>query len=247
LLAGLAVGFGAVAYRTYQRFRWYEQSFNSLLLDPYQQSAFPVVANDTLPDDETISVVFFGDSRADQWPSPDEKPGYVFINRGVDSQSSGQVAGRYNAHILPLEPDILVLQVGVNNLRLVTYFPDQKTEISDNLLANIREIVAKSREIETKVILVTIFPTGEASLVREFTGKAQELRETIQIVNDELMGMTGEGVIVLDSAVLLADDHGQLKEEYQLDELHLNQRGYVVLNGTLIETLSQLIVNEEIE
>jgi len=64
-------------------------------------------------------VVFFGDSRAYDWPAPSGLEGLEFVNRGIGNQTTAQVLGRFEAHIAPLHPQVVVLQVGINDLKLI--------------------------------------------------------------------------------------------------------------------------------
>lgn len=42
-----------------------------------------------------------------------------FINRGIGGQTSTQVAERFDANIAPLQPDVLVVRVCVNDLHIL--------------------------------------------------------------------------------------------------------------------------------
>lgn len=228
---------GLASYRIYHRMRWYETQFNNLILDPYQLNAYPP-GETPARQGGNQRVVFFGDSRAASWPAPQSIKGFEFLNRGLDAQSAAQAAGRFTEHILPLAPDFLVVQVGVNDLRVAALYPEQEQGVYASCLARIREILHQARQIDAVVVLTMIFPTGEATLDRRWNGQADRLRRLIEEANAELARLGGEGVIVLDSTSVLADQDGQLKAEYQLDELHLNAAGYAALNVKLIEVLA---------
>jgi hypothetical protein len=43
-------------------------------------------------------------------------PGFVFINRGVNGHTAVQTQQRFDQHVTPLQPDIVVIQVGINDL-----------------------------------------------------------------------------------------------------------------------------------
>jgi hypothetical protein len=109
----------------YAQVRQYKVWLHIVELDPLGLSYFddsPVAK----PADSSKTVVFYGDSRAAQWPSPIVN-GFWFVNRGIGSQTTAQVTSRFDEHIAPLEPDIIVLQVGINDLKTVTLFPQQQT------------------------------------------------------------------------------------------------------------------------
>jgi lysophospholipase L1-like esterase len=237
--ASLASIFCAVAgfasYRIYYRMRWYETQFNNLILDPYQLNAFPSGAAPAKPD-SVKRVVFFGDSRAAFWPAP-ELDGFEFINRGLDAQSAVQAAGRFAEHVAPQAPDILVVQVGVNDLRVAALYPEKEQEIYARCLEHIHAIVLQARQLGSIVILTTIFPTGEANLIRKLSGQAERLQRLIEEANAEFSLLAGDGVIVLDSAAVLAGEDDRLRREFRLDELHMNAQGYAALNQALLVAL----------
>ena len=229
---------GAIGYRVYQRMRWYEEQFNHLILDPYQLKAF--APNDPLPRQPEIKrVVFFGDSRAAAWPAPQGLEGVEFLNRGLDSQSAVQAAGRFLEHVAPLQPDVVVLQVGANDLRVAAKYPDQEREIYASCLESIRKIVTDAQALGARVVLVTIFPTGEANLLRKWNGQGDALQRLIKEANAELALLAGDGVVLLESEAVLVGEDGRVKPEYQLDELHINERGYEMLNVGLVKLLEK--------
>src|ERR1700716_2665480 len=64
-------------------------------LDPLGLSFFPVGADSTLAPSEH-RVVFFGDSRAQNWPAPGGLSRMQFINRGIGHQTTAQVLERFD-------------------------------------------------------------------------------------------------------------------------------------------------------
>ncbi len=70
-------------------------------------------------------VVIFGDSRAEDWTTP-KIEGYEFINRGVGGQTSAQTSQRFAYHMKDLEPDFVVIQLGINDLLEIPLIPDSR-------------------------------------------------------------------------------------------------------------------------
>jgi hypothetical protein len=88
----------------YQRNSEYYLQLNSIRLDPFGLRSYRSDADALLEQSaDRRMVVFFGDSRAADWPAP-MVPGVEFVNRGIGAQTSAQVAGRFAAHIAPLHP-----------------------------------------------------------------------------------------------------------------------------------------------
>lgn len=184
------------------------------------------------------SVVFFGDSRAAQWTQP-TLPGFTFNNRGIGNQTTAQVLNRFDEHILPLHPDVIILQVGINDLKTIPLFPERKAEIVSNCKENIRQIVEKSLEAGSVAVITTIFPIGEIPLQRRLVWSNDIEAARIE-VNEYIRRLAAENVFIFDSAVLLSDSSGKIKPEYGYDTLHLNPAGYDVLNLELMKLLETM-------
>ncbi len=185
------------------------------------------------------TVVFFGDSRAAHWPFPELQGNYLFFNRGIEAQSSVSAAGRWAHHVVPLKPDVLVVQVGVNDLRLSAEFPARRETIVENSKASIQQIVSDSVELGITVILTTIFPLGRPPFDQRGGGAVESVTAAVDKVNTYLSSLAGEKVIILDTGSILAGDNGQVRPEYSDDYLHINEAGYKALNQELSRILSE--------
>src|SRR5262245_5896404 len=91
----------------YQRSSEYYLELNNTRLDPFGLRSYQSGTGGLPEQSSARRVVFFGDSRAADWPAP-TLPGFGFVNRGIGAQTSAQVAGRFAAHITPLHPQVLV-------------------------------------------------------------------------------------------------------------------------------------------
>lgn len=217
--------------------RRYYLLVNQTTLDPLGLEYFTGNLNPAdVSNDSTTKVVFFGDSRAEAWTFPSEIKGFSFVNRGVSGQSSTQVLGRFEKQVLPLRPQIIIVQVGINDLKTIPLFPDRQTTIIANCKANIQEIVKSSRSLGATVILTTIFPPGEIPLVRK-PFWSSDVDRAIAEVNSYISSLQTPNVIIFDSYSLL--DQNQ-KNNYYKDTLHLNGKGYEILNKQLTKVLTKL-------
>ena len=112
-------------------------------------------------------MVMFGDSRIVAWRKP-QLEDFLIINRGISGETSSQALLRFDYHVSYLQPKIILIQVGVNDLRMRTITTDRQEIIAD-CKHNIRSIVQKSLELDSLVILTTIFPLGEGNIPSQFT------------------------------------------------------------------------------
>ncbi len=202
--------------------------------DPYELKTYPVNPDLSKRDLNKPLVVFFGDSRTVDWPEIPNIP-FEFINRGINGQTTDQVLGRISAHVASLSPQIVVVQVGVNDLAELATLPNAPRNIINNCKQNIQKIVDKlSKEVKATVILTTVFPTGEP---QSFQWPEEADRAIIE-VNKFIKSLKSDRVIILDAAALLADESGKVRQIYSRDLLHLNKRGYTMLNEELLKILT---------
>ena len=217
----------------------YYLQLNGVRLDPLGTGLFAGEAGRVArPETEGDLIVFFGDSRAAAWPMP-SIAGFEAVNLGVGSQTSAQIIQRYEAQVAPLRPEVLVVQMCINDLKTIPLFPQLETQIIRQCQENLAQLVTEAREQGTTVVLTTIFPVGESPLERRLYW-SEAIPQSIDEVNGFIHSLAGEGVVVFDAFAILADENGRLAAPYRLDELHLNPAGYEALNREFVEVLQSL-------
>jgi len=242
LLAGLVILLAISLYCNYflvKRYRHAYRELSRVTLDPLglEQAQAETEAARGLK--EGPLVLFYGDSRAAAWPAPDAAAPFVFVNLGVNGQTAAQAALRYQADAALLHPDVVVLQVGINDLRVIPAVGQGAQAVITATEANIQEIVAQATAGGATVVLTTIFPVQNPPWQdRMFWSK--EVMTAVTAVNQFIPSLAGENVLVLDASILLADDKGELQNKYAADYLHLNAAGYLQLNDSLLTFLAQL-------
>lgn len=210
------------------------RQLNALRLDPIGAAVFP--SNDPPPRNPSIMrVVFFGDSRAAMWPAPASKAfsGFEFFNRGIGEQTTAQSLERFERHVAPLQPDVVVIQVGVNDLKTIPLFPERKNEIIADCKRNIDELVGRARGLDAHIILTTVFPLGEVPLSRR-PFWSSDVAAAVAEVNDHIRAQSAyNGVHILNATPILAGPDGVVRLEYSADLLHLKPAGYASLEAEL--------------
>jgi lysophospholipase L1-like esterase len=225
----------AINYFLFQQGRQYYLQLNSVRLDPSGLNHFKETIS---PKSGSIRVVFYGDSRAAAWPAPDIEK-FEFVNRGIGSQTTEQVLARFDDHIKPLQPDIIILQAGINDLKTIPLFPENKEAIIGDCQKDIQRIVEKSTSMNSIVIVTTIFPTGQVPIERRLFW-SRDVAEAIDETNIFIRSLAGNQVVILDAFSILADDNGNIRSEYGLDLLHITNIGYARLNTELVSLLKNL-------
>ena len=208
--------------------------------DPNELNIYPTNPDMSQRDRNKPLVVFFGDSRAYEWPAIANIP-FEFTNRGINGHTTKQVLGRLSAHVANLSSQFVVVQVGVNDLVQIAPSSNQLQSVVTNCKQNIQKIVDQlAKELKTTVILTTIFPV--AALSPSQRSSSAELDRAIVEVNEFIRSLksdrVGDRVIILDAAALLADENGKVRQIYSRDFLHLNENGYTILNTELLKILT---------
>lgn len=186
-------------------------------------------------------VMFYGDSRAADWKSPELKNAGSVINRGIGGQTTDQCMLRMDFHLMPYKPDIVVLQVGVNDLKIIPLDKQKGEEVVGRVEENLQTMVNQIRASGAKVIVTTIFPAGDPPLFRAPVW-SPEIYRAIKQVNEYILKMgDGDKVTVWDVYPLLSMPNDRLKPEMARDFLHLNKTGYDYLSEILDEKIKALI------
>jgi lysophospholipase L1-like esterase len=212
----------------YQQGQKYYLLVNATGLDPLGLNSYPNSAEQT----QQPVIVFYGDSRAESWQPPDQIKNATIINRGIGGQTTAQVLGRFQQHVASLKPKLILIQVGVNDLKAIPLFPEQKEAIIRNCKTNIGQIVRKSLDTGAKVVVTTIFPLGTLPIERR-PFWSDDVAIAINDVNDYIKTLAGDRVTVFDSSQVLANSQGIVDPKYSRDFLHLNSAGYAALNKAI--------------
>jgi len=216
----------------YRQGQEYYLQLNETRLDPLGLKAFPIRQARVSPADGKPLVVLLGDSRAAAWPAPTQLEGFTFVNRGASAQTTAQVLGRFPYHVPSLKPDILVLEVGINDLKTIPLFPERKAAIVADCEANIQKLVELATRDNTRVILVTIFPLGQIPIERR-PFWSEDVALAITEVNQFITMLASDSVEIFDAGKILSNESGIVDPRYSKDFLHLNATGYEALNREL--------------
>ncbi|MCC3509830.1 MAG: SGNH/GDSL hydrolase family protein [Microcoleus sp. PH2017_17_BER_D_A] len=180
----------------FSRAKQYYRELNQTRLDPLGLNNHPINAQPVTNTKQT-RVVFFGDSRAASWTSPNLGE-YEFINRGIGSQTSVQAIERFAYHVSSLKPKIVIIQVGVNDLKTIPLFPESRNAIVANCQANIKRISRAIKEVNAyiatlageKIIVFDTFPIlgdSQGMILRKYSSDELHLNaQGYAILNENL-------------------------------------------------------------
>lgn len=218
--------------------------FQKSKLDPLDLLAYADTSAELLADKKRKRVMFYGDSRAFAWPNVEGVSHARFINRGIGGQTSAQVLKRFPFHVAPYRPDIIVLQVCVNDLKLIPLFPKQREHIIRHCQQNLQQLVAEVTALKSTLILTTVYPIGDIDIIRRAFGfREPPIIAAVDEVNAFIKTLATDKVIIFDSYSLLKGKGRKIAAEYSRDWLHLNPQGYRHLNKSLRKVLQGLLEN----
>ncbi len=185
------------------------------------------------PGKDEKRVVFIGDSITDNWKLDTFFPGEGFINRGIGGQNTAQIFARFPDDALALQPKVIWLLAGTNDL--AGGVP------SEAIVANIRAMVRLSHERHIKIIVCSLLPTSDYHQDKSprFARTAKRPLDKIIAINQELAAMCQqEMAIYLDLFSHVVDTSGRMTADYSEDGLHPNKKGYTVLAPTVLAAIN---------
>lgn len=167
-------------------------------------------------------VVFYGNSITEGWaPYFDTMfPGKPYVGRGISGQTTPQMLVRFRQDVIALEPAVVVILAGTNDLAGNTG-PATLAMIEDNLTS----MVELAHAAGIRVVLSSVLPVYDypwrpglepAPRIAALNAWMQEYAAT-------------HDVTYLDYYTAMADDRGGLGREYSEDGVHPNEAGYRVM------------------
>jgi len=181
-------------------------------------------------------VVFFGDSITENWKLAEYFPGRSFINRGIHSQTTAQMLLRFSADATDLNPRVVVILAGTNDL--------EKRVPIENIADNIAYMAELGRAGGTEVVLASALPVRDIKTLSGRETPNTTLRPPTQIsaLNERLKKYSAEnGFVYLDYFSAMADENGMLRPELSADGLHPNANGYEVMKPLADEAIKSAL------
>ena len=155
---------------------------------------------------------------------------YTLYNRGISGNRIVDVYARIKVDCWNLNPDVLSLLIGVNDL--IQQSTVENTLIKYETLA--QKLSEMSEANGTRVYLQSVLPMREGETVYSVTNQSiRELNAGIQALAEQY------GMTYIDIHSLMADENGMLESGYSFDGLHLSENGYQVWQEALIPYLDE--------
>lgn len=181
-------------------------------------------------------VVFMGNSITEGWvnthPEFFKKHGY--IGRGISGQTSYQFLMRFREDVINLEPKVLVLNYGTNDIAENTGPYNE-----DITYGNILTMVELARAHKIKVILTSTLPARNFGWRPSVTNAMEKIRS----LNARVKAYAEEnGIQYVDYfTALLAPDKGGMDTKYTPETVHPNGAGYDVMEALIVPAIEKAL------
>lgn len=196
-------------------------------------------ANDSLPSHSVHGdrVVLMGNSITDFWPARGK---HLFeshpeiIGRGISGQTSSQFLLRFRRDVVDLDPDIVVINYGTNDIALNAGPYDE-----DLTYGNVLSMVDIARANGIRVVLASCLPAEGFSWRPEVTDAMDKIRS----LNARMQKYAeSHGIPYADYFSVLVSDDGEAMNPAYADErpaVHPNAAGYAVMEKVLLKALDE--------
>jgi len=178
-------------------------------------------------------VVFLGNSIFEGWLRlrPEFFAGKPYYDRGISGQTTPQMLLRFYEDVLALQPEILVLKAGINDIAQNSGPYNQQQTLN-----NIKAIAQLARFNKIKVILCSVLPANEFRWRPglEPADKVIALNKAIREFAEQ------EGYYFLDLYTAVVDDKKGMKAAYADDGVHPTVEGYKVLEPLVEAAISSV-------
>lgn len=181
-------------------------------------------------------VVFMGNSITEGWVNthPDFFKEHGYIGRGISGQTSYQFLLRFREDVINLEPKVLVLNYGTNDIAENTGPYNE-----DITFGNILSMVELAQAHKIKVILTSTLPArnfGWRPSVTDAMEKIRSLNARVKAYAEE------NGIQYVDYfTALLAPDKGGMDTKYTPETVHPNAAGYDVMEALIVPAIEKAL------
>ncbi len=178
-------------------------------------------------------VVFMGNSIFEGWIKlrPEFFAGKPYFDRGISGQTTPQMLLRMNDDVIALQPQIMVLKAGINDIaeNNAPYNPA-------HTFANIKAMAQLARFNKIKVILCSVLPASDFKW-RPGINPADK----VIALNEAIKKFATENdFYYLDLYSVVVDDNKGMRKEYASDGVHPTAEGYKVMEPLIEEAIKKV-------
>ena len=175
-------------------------------------------------------IVLMGDSITESWSS--YSPNFFsnnsyLINKGVSGETPPQMLNRFDADVLSLTPEAVIILAGINDIAQNTGYISV-SEIFNNIVLMVN--LAKNNNINP--VLCSVLPANELTWKPEI--KPAEL---VIELNQKLSAYCKtNNLVYIDYFSSMVGKNKELRSELTYDGIHPDKEGYIIMEE-LLETV----------
>lgn len=186
----------------------------------------------------TVDAVFMGNSIIDAWQWLyrefwDAHPTYV--SRAISGQVTSQMLVRLRRDVLDLNPKVLFILAGINDIALNNGVMEVK-----NTAGNIFSMIELARLHGIKVVLCSTLPCDNVSW-RPEVKPADKVKELNGYLKEFVDKRNDNGVMYLDLYSVMDNGKGALAPEHSKDGCHPTLDGYNVMAPHIHKAIQEMI------
>jgi beta-glucosidase len=151
------------------------------------------------------------------------------LNFGVSGDRTQHVLWRFeHGQLDGIKAKVAIVMIGTNN-------SNKEDNTEDYILAGVTAIVQqiRTRQPDTKIILLSIFPRGKSFSVQR--GKILQVNQALTRLDD------GKNIFYLDFGPQLIENDGSISKSVMPDYLHPNEHGYNIWAAAIEPKLKELL------
>ncbi|MBO7099193.1 MAG: lipase [Bacteroidaceae bacterium] len=190
------------------------------------------------PDKKAKRVVLMGNSITDGWPRVSAqffKDHPYIIGRGIGGQTSYQFLLRFREDVINLQPKVVVINYGTNDIAENTGAYDE-----DLTFGNVCSMVELAKYHKCKVVLASCLPAGGFSWRPAITDAMEKIRH----LNARVQEYAKKNKIpyVDYFSAMVTPDGKAMRAELAQDNpgVHPNEAGYKIMEGLLLPVIEKL-------
>ena len=183
-------------------------------------------------------VLLLGDSRIAQWDPLPVIQGFRVVNAGVPGATTAQLMLAADFLMDRVSPSVVVLQIGINDLKTIGIFPQDRDAIVRSCVDNIKTMAERIDRRGCRLVVLSVLSPGRPEWQRRWVW-SDAIYIAVQEVNDRLKDLLSTHVAFVDCGTVLSE-HGRIRRAYAVDCLHLNRAGYEAMNQYLGSNLDSL-------
>jgi len=184
-------------------------------------------------------TLLLGDSRISYWEPLPQIPENCLLNAGMPGATTAQLLLRAESYLGECNASVVVLQIGINDLKAIGVMPGQRDAIVSNCINNTKKIIEIVEKQKCQLLLMGIIKPGKPELLRRWAWSSSII-EAVNSVNKQLAELTSDTIHYVDVNPYLSES--DYIDKHLTDGcLHLNQAAYRLINQRLEGRIQELI------